>query len=388
MYGNCLILKNLLYFTELCYIFLTKTLIFFKIASGDGNMGNVNFIMSDGLLINGALIGNIESSNLVIMLHSGGYDYHEHGVKNVIKDGDRRIKNYYNQLGNYDYLSNCLKDDCAILLIDQRNHGKSGKNIDIEKMIQEIKRINSNINNSIIKEIIDCFLKNDKKKLNVIVESLNLNEDEKDKMAVLIKRPIIKDMSFLQMKDDLVEVLQQLKYIKSFPNIHLVGTCMGGLVASLYAIENPENIKSLTLFSPLLAFDAVFLKPESEFGVKKFNIINSGGQFRMGNAVEGMNTQKEIEFISQTFYKKFEQLNIPTLCIQGMDDALIPYMEQNKIFYNFIKYKDEHNLAPVYYTQIDNAVHCLYNGIFPALMEVTNFITSNFEDEKQKQNKL
>ena len=40
--------------------------------------------MNDGLIIRGDLLGNIDSPNLTIMLHSGGYDRHEWGIKDII----------------------------------------------------------------------------------------------------------------------------------------------------------------------------------------------------------------------------------------------------------------------------------------------------------------
>lgn len=41
----------------------------------------VEFKMPDGLVIRGSLEGNLNSDNLVVMLHSGGYDRHEQGIK-------------------------------------------------------------------------------------------------------------------------------------------------------------------------------------------------------------------------------------------------------------------------------------------------------------------
>ena len=38
---------------------------------------NISFKMPDGLVIRGTLMGNIESPNLIVMLHSGGYDRRE-----------------------------------------------------------------------------------------------------------------------------------------------------------------------------------------------------------------------------------------------------------------------------------------------------------------------
>ena len=87
----------------------------------------LEFEMSDGLIIKGQIEGNIASDNLIVMLHSGGYDRHERGIKEI----KNQQKIYFNPLGNYDYLTNLLKHDYVILRIDQRNHGESGKNIDI-----------------------------------------------------------------------------------------------------------------------------------------------------------------------------------------------------------------------------------------------------------------
>ena len=45
----------------------------------------LEFKMRDRLIIRGSLEGNPESENLVVMLHSGGYDCHEKGIKEVKK---------------------------------------------------------------------------------------------------------------------------------------------------------------------------------------------------------------------------------------------------------------------------------------------------------------
>lgn len=66
--------------------------------------------------------------------------------------------------------------------------------------------------------------------------AIDLSTD-KNKLRELIKRPLIKDMSFREMKDDLNEILFQIQDMFGALDVHLVGTCMGGLVASLYTIE-------------------------------------------------------------------------------------------------------------------------------------------------------
>ena len=44
---------------------------------------DIQFKMRDGLTLKGTLIGNIDANDLIIMLHSGGYDRRERGVKKV-----------------------------------------------------------------------------------------------------------------------------------------------------------------------------------------------------------------------------------------------------------------------------------------------------------------
>lgn len=318
----------------------------------------ISFKMPDNLILKGVLKGNFTSNTLVVMLHSGGYDYHERGVKSV------EPKEYYNQEGNYDYLCNVLGEDVAILCYDARNHGQSGKNIDIPKMKEALTK------QGFSKDAIDKM-----------ISSLLSRENIPDGID-LLKRPYLKDMSFLQMKDDLKEVLRQVKSSYNFTNIHLVGTCMGGLVSTLYTIENPNEVKSLTLFSPLFTLDSSFLKPDNEFALKKQNTISEGKQFRIGNAVEGPSTTAEIANIRKDFYKSLMQLDVPIFCIQGIEDKLVLEKHQSAIFESLERYHESHNLARVYYATIYPGVHCLYDTIFPAIVESSTFILSNISKNK------
>lgn len=338
---------------------------------------NIEFRMRDNLLIKGTLMGNINSPDLIIMLHSGGYDRTEHGVREVTKSSSGTIKSYYNKRGNYEYLSDLLKKDAAILLIDQRNHGRSGKNIDEVRMKEEIRKIDASMSEQTISLIFECLKSNNTEKLSFITNN---------ELKNLIKHPIIKDLSFLEMKDDLREIVQSMIYQNHYANIHLVGTCMGGLVSSLYATQNPDKVKSLTLFSPLFTFGSTFLHPDNEFAEKKAQIIYAGKQFRMGKAVEGIKTYEEIAYIRQFFYENLFALNIPIFCIQGVEDKLVPVKGQEKIFQQLKNYQDTFGLSPVYYAEISPGVHCLYDTIFPSLVEVSEFINSNLQQNDLKRN--
>ena len=333
---------------------------------------NISFKMPDGLVIRGTLMGNIESPNLIVMLHSGGYDRREKGVKEI----NSNQKEYYNAKGNYEYLSSYLQKDAAILLIDQRNHGRSGKNIDEEKMALAIKEV-ANLSDYDIKLLNRCLKEKDDAMLDYLVTKPN-----KSNLEILLKKPIVKDMSFLEMADDLAEVLYLIKREYNYSNIHLVGTCMGGLVSTLYVFNHPNSVNSLTLFSPLYTLDSAFLHPDNEFAIHKHEVVMAGGQYKIGNAVEGLHTLAGIENLRKDFYKQLLQINIPIFCIQGLEDKLVLAKHQNAIFKTLKDYHDANNLSPVYYAEIAPGVHCLYDVLYPSLIEATNFISSNLEYPK------
>lgn len=339
----------------------------------------LEFTMSDGLIIRGQIEGNLESDNLIVMLHSGGYDRHERGVKEITKDenGNKKIE-YYNPLGNYDYLTNLLKQDYAIFRIDQRNHGQSGKNVDVEKLTEALTQLN--ISQEDISTIIQVEHTRDKQTLN---ELINKYSNIKD----IVNRPPLKDMSFIKMKDDLKEVMKSLpqKVGKEFTSVDYVGTCMGTVVLGLYLSETQDpKANSLTLFSPLYTFDYSFINPpeEAELLSKKKQVVESGKQFRLGNAVEGESTFKEVKTISKDFLQNIADLSIPILCIQGLNDALVSRNDQDKIFLELEKYRQGNNLNEIYYAEIEG-VHCLYDSIFPSVLEASDFIEGSKPKTKQ-----
>ena len=115
---------------------------------------NIQFQISDGLVIKGTIMGDVTSKDLIIFLHSGGYDHHKFGVKEVKKTPEGKVVTHFREQGNYDYFSNCLKENAVLLVIDLRNHGKSGKNIDVPKMRQAILDIVPNIEETKVQSIL------------------------------------------------------------------------------------------------------------------------------------------------------------------------------------------------------------------------------------------
>lgn len=172
----------------------------------------------------------------------------------------------------------------------------------------------------------------------------------------------------------------------NFKTIDYVATCMGTVVLGLY-LEKEENrakANSLTLFSPLYTFDYSFLNPPitSNFLYNKKQIIENGNQFHLGNAVEEKSTYEEIKRFSKNFLENIKNLNVETLCLQGKNDALVPSSEQFKLFTEIINNRNEKELKDVYYAEIP-AVHCLYDSIYPSLIETSDFINSNHPKQKK-----
>lgn len=339
----------------------------------------VKFVMSDGLVIRGSLEGNLDSDNLVVMLHSGGYDRHEQGIKEAKKNPEtgKTEKVFYNPQGNYDYLTTMLKDDYCVLRIDQRNHGKSGKNVDVQKLDEKLNEFN--LSESEKQEIVKALHERDNKKISELATSDDLN--------MLLHRPPLKDMSFVEMSKDLEEVMKQLPEVvgKSFNSVDYVGTCMGTVVLGLYLEneKNRENVNSITLFSPLYTFDYSFTNTPEDAGLlaKKKQVIESGKQFRLGNAVEGKSTYDEVARFSDEFIENLKNLDIPTYCIQGTSDVLVPEQEQLKLFTEVIKNRLGKGLSEVYYAEIEG-VHCLYDSLYPSLVEVSDFINAHNQAQK------
>ena len=104
----------------------------------------------------------------------------------------------------------------------------------------------------------------------------------------------------------------------------------------------------------------------------------------MGNAVEGPKTIEEITKIKKYFYGRLNNLDIPIFCIQGLEDTLVPAIDQNAIFKELKTYHDKHKLSPIYYAEIKPGVHCLYDTLFPSLIEATTFIVSNLNTDVLK----
>lgn len=277
------------------------------------------------------LEGNINSNNLVVMVHSGGYDRDENGLYPYMSNGkplkDEKGKTLFtkNPFGNYQRLSYELQAegiDTAILRIDLRNHGESLVN---------------------------------------------------GKMDT-------RDTSFLRFSKDLDDVITQIKNTYNYQNIHIVGTCAGALTAIYYIANKIDttNIKSLLLISPLSPNVLCTTNPNHGFNYKKNMMILNGEitQFtKMKGILEGITTIKEAQD-NLNIYERLDK-GIPIHYLISPTDRILPYDISLEIVKKLSKYD-----WFTYNTFFDKEVkgqadHCFYDpqSSDALLIESMNFLS-------------
>jgi len=177
-----------------------------------------------------------------------------------------------------------------------------------------------------------------------------------------------KAYSLNDMSVDVIAILNKLKIEKA----HVVGISMGGMIAQIVAIENPERTASLTsIMSSADVMDSDLPPMSNEivskmvgaifkhgfFGGKKGQIKRQIIQKRilMGNATGDIDTKTMAEtslynlkkrngyklmsarhhyeaiLISKSRYESLRQLQIPTLVIHGEEDPVMPISHGKKM---------------------------------------------------------
>ena len=296
------------------------------------------------------LEGNLHSKNLLVMIHGGGMDLHEQGVypffdhegkpvKHMI-DGKMKTVLFKQHIGNYDRIAGeleALDIDALIVRIDLRNHGASV-----------------------------------------------LENGEMDK----------RDTSVLRFSGDVADVIQSVVEEFEIENIHLHGTCMGGLVSQCVAVglttsktkEYMNKIRSLFLNCPL-AFEILgTMDPNDGFNYQKNKMIldgPNGTQFtKMKGLFEGKATLKE----SSLYFdlpEKVASLQLPTFYLYGKNDQLIP-SEKSRFILERMKAINP-NITSFEMDVVNShgvAQHCLYS---PQCADMyLRLATQFYEDKIQK----
>lgn len=298
------------------------------------------------------LEGNLNSNNLVVMIHGGGMDHHEQGYYQVFDANGKVVKKMVDgkaktvltkqHIGNYDRIATelqTLENSPLIIRIDLRNHGES-----------------------------------------LLPGGLM---DERD---TLISR----------MAGDVVEVINHVMEEHNIENIHLFGTCLGGLVSECIAtgLTNSKNteylnkIKSLFLNCPLSFQNLCTFDPNDKFNYEKtIAIINGpdGIQFRkMRGMFEGKETIKEAQRIND-LPERVGNLHIPIHYVYGENDRLLPAAFSEQILNRMLSVNPQ--IEHVKLNMVNShgyADHCLYSPQCSdqLLLEATKFYADILEKQR------
>lgn len=130
-------------------------------------------------------------------------------------------------------------------------------------------------------------------------------------------------MSVLTELSDLTAVINQLSkenFVDS-EKIHVLGVSQGGVVATLYAAEHPEQVhKLILLFPAFVLFDDV---------QETYQRLNVSSVDELPTSLIHRNAQLGSIYIkdamSVNIQEKQEALSVPTLIVHGTDDEVVPY---------------------------------------------------------------
>ena len=209
------------------------------------------------------LEGNLDSKNLLVMIHSGGMDHHEQGYYQTFDQEGHVIKNDQmkailtkQHIGNYDRIVGELEASGADTLIvrpDLRNHGES---------------ILSN-------GMMDT-----------------------------------RDTSIIRYADDILDLIYQISKEHDIETIHLMGTCLGGLIAECIVTGTTthpkativEKIRSIFLNCPFSFQNLISMDPTDTVNYQRNKTIFSGKQY---TKIKGMFDGKK------TFKEALQHLDMP-----------------------------------------------------------------------------
>ena len=234
------------------------------------------------------IASNLNSKNLVFMIHGGGMDLHEkyfYLTEEIYDATGKRTKTFDEMVqGNYDKLTEKLIEngaDCIICRMDNRNHGES---------------------------------------------LLNGQMDTRN-------------TSFVRLAQDEAELLRYIIRKYNIEHVEIVATCMGTLITQ-FMLTNENNrdivkkVDSVVFNSPLYTQNLAFPKEYETFNYKKYQqIMNSDDDFqytKMRGVFDSKQTVQELAKYPD-LHKQFAELMIPTQLYLGFGDRLLPYKRAREI---------------------------------------------------------
>lgn len=127
-------------------------------------------------------------------------------------------------------------------------------------------------------------------------------------------------------------------YNHGFTEIGLLGASFGGGISVLFTAQNPDKVKCLCLWNPVLNYDHCFLNPflpwlKDKIIQMKKDIKTKGWtelgerKFKIGRAL--------FKEMKRTFpYRAMKKIFVPTLVIHGSKDTYVPYEDPKNYLQN------------------------------------------------------
>lgn len=248
------------------------------------------------------LEGDLNSKNLMVMIHGGGMDHHEKGFYTTFDENGKPVKKMINgkmktvlneqHIGNYDRMVGeleAIEADTLIVRVDLRNHGES------------------------------------------LLPDGTMDE---------------RDTSVLRFAGDILDLIHQIEEEREIENIDLVGTCIGGLIAECIATgtttcnheDTVEKIRSLFLNCPLSFHALTSTDPTDTFNYNKNKEILAGKRFtKMKGMFEGKET-----FLEGLYHLDMPELvasvpNLKIFYLFGADDRLLKQEKSTAILKEMLK---------------------------------------------------
>lgn len=177
-------------------------------------------------------------------------------------------------------------------------------------------------------------------------------------------------------KEDWIKATEnhiQMLINNNYKDIYVIGHSMGGVLAT-HVANKYKQIKKLVLLAP--AFKYLALDEKGNFslieGLKKSpNIIKSYSKEAIFSRALKVPFKTVMEFVNlvKEYEKIPENISVPTLIIQGLDDDVVP-VESAKYVYNLIP---NENKEILFY---DNTNHDLFgsNKRKEISIEIKNFL--------------
>lgn len=151
-----------------------------------------------------------------------------------------------------------------------------------------------------------------------------------------------RDMTIRREIDDLKSTKIYLDAL-GYKEYALLGASFGGSIATFYTEENPENIRCLCLWNPVLNYEHSFPKPtlpwlKDEIHVLKRDMEDKGWA-EIGKRKFKIGVELFKEMMTLYPFKSLHNLILPIIVVHGDKDSYIPFEDSKEYSKNMVNCK-------------------------------------------------